>query len=100
MLGSVVVVNALQQTGTFSYAKGLTLDHRGSFVDIDFKQLLQLDTVNLIIPPSGRLLRSGNPEDRDRYLVKVTEYYDGHQRFDMRWLFCILMALTNASGWE
>ena len=82
MLGSSGVVSSMIQHGTLSYAEGLTSDHRGLFVDIDFPQLLQLDTVNHIIPAAGRLLRSGNPETRDRYLDQVNQYYEAHRMFE------------------
>lgn len=53
MLGSATVVTSLIHNGTLSYSgEGLTSDHCCLFVDIDYVQLLQLDTVNHIIPPS------------------------------------------------
>lgn len=82
ILGSPAVVAAILQSGTLSYAEGLTSDHRGLFVDIDFPKLLQLDTINQILPPAGRLLRSGNPEAQEQYTTTVKDYMQHHNMFD------------------
>ena len=81
MLGTTAVVSATIQGGTLSYAEGLTSDHRGLFVDIDYPELLKLDTVNEIIPSAGRILRSGNPEMQDKYNEQVKEYFNKHNVF-------------------
>jgi hypothetical protein len=81
MLGTSAVVSSIIQSGTLSYAEGLTSDHRGLFLDIDYPELLQLDTVNEIIPSAGRILRSGNPEMQDRYNETVTAYLTKHNAF-------------------
>jgi hypothetical protein len=82
ILGTTAVEAAVIQSGTLSYAEALTSDHRGLFVDIDYVVLLQLDTVNQIMPIAGRLLRSGNPEMHDKYIDKVTDYFEKHNMFE------------------
>ena len=82
ILGTTAVEAAVIQSGTLSYAEGLTSDHRGLFVDIDYVDLLQLDTVNQVMPNAGRLLRSGNPEMHDKYIATVTAYFEKHNMFE------------------
>jgi hypothetical protein len=53
MLGTTVIAASLLQSGTLSSAEGLTSDHLALiFVNIDYVELLQLDTVNETIPNS------------------------------------------------
>jgi predicted Zn-ribbon and HTH transcriptional regulator len=82
IIGTTAVEAAVIQNGTLSYAEGLISDHRGLFVDIDHVALLQLDTVNQVMPIAGRLLRSGNPEVHNKYIDKVTDYFEKHNMFE------------------
>jgi hypothetical protein len=77
IFGTIMTVAAsMLQSGTLSYAKGLTSYHCSIFVDIDYVELLLLDTVNQIIPIASRTLKSGNPEMTDKYIAVVTEYFE------------------------
>jgi hypothetical protein len=68
IVGTTAVAASMLQSGTLSYSEGLTSDHRGLFVDIDYVALLQLDMVNQIMPAAGRTLKAGNPEMTDKYM--------------------------------
>jgi hypothetical protein len=79
---TTAVEAAVIQSGTLSYTEGLTSDHRGLFVDINYVELLQLNTVNQVMPIAGRLLCSGNPEMNDKYIDKVTDYFERRNMFE------------------
>jgi hypothetical protein len=80
MFGCASVATAVTRQGSLSYHEGPQSDHRGLYVDIDAKALLEyLATDNKIQPPQIRTLKTGNPESVAIYHKHMLEYYDQHK---------------------
>ena len=79
ILGCPRVHTAVTRQGSLAYFEGPHSDHRGLYVDLDLKQLfdLDLDSVQLA-NASVRALRTGNPELISTYIAGMQKYYKDH----------------------
>ena len=73
------VLGALQRSGSLSYHDGPHSDHRGLFIDVDFKILLGCrPSPHPISASAARLLKAGNPELVHKYNESMRDYYAKH----------------------
>jgi hypothetical protein len=80
MFGCPRIKAVLSRQGSLSYFEGPHSDHRGLYVDLDLKQLFDLDLDSVTIGNSElRPLRTGNPELVTKYVDGMKEYYKLHQ---------------------
>ena len=82
ILGCSNILRATTKQGTLSYYEGPQADHRGLFVDIDFANLLGIQSSPSIVTPSSRLLKSGNPESVASYNEAMIQYSFDHRMTD------------------
>jgi hypothetical protein len=73
IFGCASIATATNRHGSLSYHEGPQSDHRGLYVDIDAKAVLEyLATDNTIQPPQTRVLKTGNPESVAIYHKKCS----------------------------
>ena len=79
IFGCPRVNSVTKRQGTLSYTDGPQSDHRGLFIDVDLKQLFDLDLESVQLSDNElRPLRAGNPEHVAQYCERMHAYYEDH----------------------
>ena len=83
MFGCSQTVTSLSASGSLSYLEGPQSDHRGLFVDLDPRIILQqsIDPIALQTH-SQRLLKTGNPDSVEVYQQSMQQYYAEHRMIE------------------